>query len=99
MIDPRSKMLVDKKLDARWVQSFAECFCIVSRAHNGKHALSPSKQKERDRGVVRHLGYMYRLLSSEAANEGDIENADETHFVNDMDSGKTLVFADESKVK
>lgn len=91
-------MLMDKT-DAWRMQSFAERFHIVSSAHTGKHELSPSKQNEIDEDVARHLAYMYRLLSSGAAGEHDIKNADETHFVVNTNNNRTLGFAGESEIE
>lgn len=62
MIDSRSGKLLVDKIDARWVQSFTESFCIVIRAHAEKHTLCPSKWKELDGDVALHLGYIYRFL-------------------------------------
>lgn len=73
MIDQRSGIVLMDKVDARWEQSFVDRFRIVRRAHTGKQVLSPSKPKEFDKEVVRVIGYMYSLCSSEAANEDDAE--------------------------
>lgn len=102
VIDPRSEKMLMDKIDAIWMQIFAQRFQIVSRphtAHTRKHALSPSKQKELDGDVSWHLGYMCILLSIMVANENDMENADKTHFVINMGNGRILGFAGESELK
>ena len=42
--------------------------------------------------VSHHLGILYRRFVLEEYNENYIENLDETHFVINIDNGKTLGF-------
>lgn len=99
MIDPRTEKPLHEKVDSRWVQSFTERFRIVSRAHTGKYRMSPQKELEIEIDVSRHLGKLKRMLSSGEVDENNIGNADETHFVVNMDNGRTLGFAGSSDVK
>lgn len=99
MIDPRSNVALRKKIDARWIQSFAEHFRIVSRAQSGKHRMSPAKENEIEIQVAAHLGALSSLLTRGVVDENDLENADETHFVINVDNGRTLGFCGSSDVK
>lgn len=99
MLDPPTQMQLFLKITPRFVQSFADRFRIVSRAHKGKYRLSPEKELQIERDVARHLGQMSRLLSSGEVDENDLGNADETHFIINLDNGRTLGFAGEDDVK
>lgn len=99
MIDPRTQKCLHQKIDARWIQTFAERFRIVSRAHTGKPRLSPEKEMEIEIAAARHLGRMKKMLTSGKFDECDIGNADETHFIINVDNGHTLGFMGDSEVK
>lgn len=99
MVDPRSGQSLSMRISTRWVQTFTVRFRIVSRAHTGKYLLSPDQQISIEQDVALHLGKMKRMLQSGEVDENDLENADETHFVVNMDNGRTLGFAGESDVK
>ena len=58
LLDSRSCMRQEEKIDLRWVQSFAYRFRIVSRCQSGKIHLSPAKQLEVELEVARHVGKM-----------------------------------------
>lgn len=72
---------------------------IVGRAQSGKLMLSPAKQEVIDKQVAYHLGVLSRLFTSGELSEDDVENADETHFVINMDNGCTLGFKGDECVK
>lgn len=99
MIDACSGKPVIDMVTPRFVQSFADTFRIRSRAHRGKKKLSPAKELQIERDVARHLGILCRILRNKVVDENDIENADETHFMIDMDNGTTLGFAGDVEVK
>jgi hypothetical protein len=69
-----------------------------SKAHVcGKYTVSKEKQKYINKSCVFHLGKVKRAFQSGELNEEMVENLDETHFVFNMDSGKTLGLIGETK--
>ena len=59
---------------------------------------SPEKQFKIETQVAYHLGQMKKFNSGEL-NENLVENIDETHFVINMDNGRTLGFRGDENVK
>lgn len=98
-VDPRSQQPLHLKIDRRWVQSFMERYRIVSRAHTGKHRASPAKEEDIEVSVAIHLGTVSGLMGSGEMDENNVENADETHFVINVDNGRTLGFCGDTEVK
>lgn len=92
-------VLISQKITSRWVQTFMESNNIVLRGHTDKRQLSPEMQGEIERDVAGHLGVLQRGFESGRVNEDTVENIDETQFVVDFDSGKTLGFSGEKQVK
>ena len=99
MLDPRTQKPLHTKIDYRWIQSFMERFRIVSRARTGKHDYSPAKQLEIEMNVAVHLGTVSGLFYSGYMDEDSVENADETHFMINVDNGHTLGFSGDKEVK
>lgn len=99
MPDPLSQMPLHLKIDLRWIQTFTERFNIISRTHKGKCRMSPAKEMEIEIAVASHLGTMCGLLTSGKVDESNLENADETHFIINVDNGKTLGFSGCDDVK
>ena len=99
MLDPTSQRPLFEKITPRFVQSFADRFRIASRAHNENFRVSPEKELQIQQDVARHLGDMKRMLTNGKVDENDIGNADETHFVINMDNGRTLGFSGEDDLK
>ena len=99
LIDPLSGRPLFEKINARWVQSLAERFRIVSRAHTGKHRMSPVTELRIEREVAYHLGTLLCMMTAGEIDENDLENADETHFIINMDNGRKLGFAGDTEVK
>lgn len=99
ILDPRSNQPLHLKIDQRWIQSFTEHYRIVCRAQTGKKILSPAKELEIEIAVASHLGTLCGLLESGKVDENDLGNADETHFIFDVDNGKTLGFSGCNDVK
>ena len=81
---------------------FVDQFClknsIVIRKQTGKLQLSSEKEKYIEKTVAYHLGQVKREFDS-GMDENYIENMDETHFVINVDSGTTLGFQGDKKVK
>ncbi|MEM7298840.1 MAG: hypothetical protein AAF391_11305, partial [Bacteroidota bacterium] len=87
------------KIAYRWIRHFMSANRIVLRCQTGKLLLSPSKQEFIERKVAFHLGLLKRGFESGTFREDSVENADETHFVVNMDNGKTLGFIGDRHVK
>lgn len=83
----------------RWMQSFMASNKIVFRAQTGKLMVCAEKEEHIKKTVAFHLGQLKRAFQSGHFKEEDIENADETHFVINMDNGKTLGFIGDNDVK
>ena len=60
---------------------------------------SPEKELQIEREVATHIGVLCNMLTSGEVDEKDLGNADETHFVINLDKGRTLKFAGGSEVK
>lgn len=90
---------IARKITIRWVQHFMRHQKIVLRAQTGKLQVSPQKELQIEKAVAFHLGALKRGFGSGLLNEDNIENADETHFVFNMDNGKTLGFVGDKHVK
>lgn len=99
MIDPRSIKSLNTLITSRWIQHLMDRFQIVSRAHTRKHMLSTLHQTLINKTVAYHLGVMKRLLTSGEVDEMYINNSDETHFLINVDIGRTLGFSGDSVVR
>lgn len=99
LIDNMSGMKMADKINTRWIQSFADRYRIVSRTQSGKLQISPAKQLEIEQEVARHLGRMKQGFENGDVDENNISNADETHFIFNMDNGKTLGFCGDEEVR
>ena len=63
-----------------------QCNNIVKRSQTGKLILSDAKMELVEREVAHHLGVLHRDFGDGKVQDGDIFNADETHFVINMHS-------------
>lgn len=88
-----------QSITMRWIQHFMSANNIVIRAQSGKLSVSPARQLQIDRSIAYHLGVLKRGFDSGEFNEDTIENADETHFVFNLDNGKTLAFIGDREVR
>lgn len=91
--------LLEDKVTIRWVQTFMSSHNIVVRRQAGKLATSPEKQTFIEKSVAHHLGELKRGFESGALKEEMIENADETHFIFNMDNGRTIGFRGDEEIK
>lgn len=71
---------------------------MVSLALPGKNLLRPEKMLMIVRQVDHHLRNMKREFQSGEIHENDVENADETQLVINMDNGKILGFDGSAKL-
>jgi len=72
---------------------------IVGRRQTGKLMVSPEKTLPIEKQIAYHLGTPSREFQSGILDENTVENVDETHFVINMDNGKTLGFRGDDNVK
>ena len=99
MTDPAIGKPIIQLVKPRFVQQFADKFRIHCRSQCGKKRLSPGKEIQLEREIAYHLGYRTRQFRTSEIDENDVKNADETHFVIDMDNGSTLGFTGDEEVK
>jgi hypothetical protein len=92
-------VLIKDKITPRWIQSFMEKQNIVGRAQTGKLMLSSERQIHLEMEISHHLGMVGREFQSGLIDEEMVENLDETHFVINMDNGKTLGFRGDNDFK
>lgn len=86
-------------MESRWVQTLCARFRIVSRSQTGKNKMRPGKNIELEKDVARHLGRLKKYFESGELEEQCISNADETHFVFNMDDGRTLGLPNDQDVR
>jgi hypothetical protein len=83
--------------------SFTQCFIIkhnvVYRMKTGRLSWSPAKERHVRILVAFHLGTLHRGFLSGEYNENYMENVDETHFLINIDNGKTLGFRGDQAMK
>lgn len=99
MTAPGTDQYISSYVTPRWVQHFMQRNGIVSRAQTGKLLVSPAKLEQIEREVAFHLGQVSREFRSGSLKEEDVFNADETHFVINMDNHKTLALKGDEHVK
>lgn len=61
--------------------------------------LSPPKEFEIERAVPTHIFVLRKFIGIGGVDEKDVGNADETHFVINIDNGHKLGFSGETEVK
>lgn len=61
--------------------------------------VSSGKLEEIEKKVPYHLGCVKRALDSGELNENFVENADETHFIVNLDNDRTLEVMGDNNVK
>ena len=91
--------LILNQITATWVQAFMDRNNIIGRAQTGKLMVSAAKKEFIERCVAYHLGQMKKQFESGELEEDTIENMDETHFIINMDNGKTLGFKGDNTIK
>ena len=81
-----------EKITRSFIRQFMSKHNIVYHMQTGRLSWNPAKERHVQMLVSHHLGTLYRGFVSREYNENYIENLDETHFVINMDNGKTLGF-------
>lgn len=90
---------ISDAITIRWIQRFILKNCIVQCSPTGKLMVSPEKQADIEKETTHHFEWLNRAFESEELKEDDLKNADETHFVRNMDDGVTLGLMGENNVK
>ncbi|KAE9037731.1 hypothetical protein PR003_g6548 [Phytophthora rubi] len=86
-------------LTPRCIKDFLERNNIVCRRLKGKKQASEEKQMDISRAVARYLGSLKRQFQGGLLDPEHQCNMDESHFVIDLDDGKTLDFVGTQSVK
>eukprot|EP00171_Calliarthron_tuberculosum_P022294 IDg22294t1 len=81
---------IREKVTHRGIQAFMNRHDLVMRKQTGKLAVSPEKQLLIEKSVAFHLGALKRGFDSCELNKYFIENADEIHFIFNLDNGRTI---------
>lgn len=95
----RERIGIVDLITTAWIQRFMHRHNIVMRRQTGKLQISPEAQERIERRVAYFLGNVARQFSSGELVEENVENADETHFIINMDDGRTLGFGGDQSVK
>ncbi|KAL3686242.1 hypothetical protein R1sor_004264 [Riccia sorocarpa] len=90
---------VESEVSFNCVSQRQDHYNIVHRLQTGKLSCSPAKQEQIDRSIAYHLGKVHRAFESGILDENLQENVDETHFVINMDNGRTLGFRGDRDIK
>ncbi|POM60020.1 hypothetical protein PHPALM_31168 [Phytophthora palmivora] len=83
----------------RRIQDFTDRFNIVYRRLKGKKQISNEKKREIHSSVGTHLGELKRLFDDNLIDPSRLCNMEESHFVIDLDDGRTLDFRGVKHVK
>jgi hypothetical protein len=97
--DPKDNRLLIKKLNPSWVQRFMDAHNIVLLSQRGKLSCSLGKELQIEMQAAHHLGVLQRGFQTGIFDENLIVNIDETHFVVNVDNGRTLGFRGDTTVK
>ncbi|KAL2642890.1 hypothetical protein R1flu_010477 [Riccia fluitans] len=87
------------RINRHWVQLFMDRFNIVCRVQSGKLTTSPEREQHMEMTVAHHLGKLFREFTDGQLDEDMVENVDETHFIINMDNGRTLGFQGDQEVQ
>jgi hypothetical protein len=96
--DAKTVPVIDR-IDYRWIQRFIEKNNIVGRAQTGNLMVCAERMEHIEKEIAYHLGVVAREFQSGALDENLVENAVETHFVINMDNGKTVGFHGDNDAK
>ena len=97
--DPKDNVLLLEKLTHCWIQQFMHIQNIVFLSQTSRLTCSPEKKQEIEMQVAYHLGVLNRGFQDGTFDENLMENIDKTHFVVNMDNGRTLGFCGDTTVK
>ncbi|KAE8883479.1 hypothetical protein PF010_g13280 [Phytophthora fragariae] len=86
-------------LTPRRIQDFLERYNIVYRRHKGWKQVILEMQMQIDKDVAKHMGELKRQFEDGTLIPDEQYNMGESHFVIDLDDGKTLDFVGAQSVK
>ena len=98
-VDPKDGILLVTKISNSWIQQFMDSQNVVLLSQRGRLVCSPSKELHIEMQTAYHMGVLHRGFLSGIFQEHLMENLDETHFVVNLDNGKTLGFRGDTTVK
>ena len=98
-VDPKDNVLLISKIMHNWMNQFMDSHNIVLLSQRGRLTCSPEKELQIEMETAYHLGILQRGFASEEFDENLMENLDETHFVVNLDNGRTLGFRGDTTVK
>lgn len=78
------------KITSGWIQVFMDSHDTVIRRETGKLSVNTEKQLHIQKSEAFNLGTLRRGFENWELHEDLIENADATHFVFNMDNGRTV---------
>jgi hypothetical protein len=97
--DPKDNRLLIEKLNHSWIQRFMNVHNIVLLSQRGKLNCRLEKEIQIEMRAAHHLGVLQRDFQTGIFDENLIKNIVETHFVINMDNGRTLGFRGDTTVK
>ena len=97
--DPKDNILLTQKFTHSWGQQFMHVHNIVLLSQTSRLTCNLEKEIQIERNIVYHLGVLKRGFDNCLFDENLMENIDETHFVVNMDNGRTLGFWDDTSTK
>ena len=87
------------RINVRWIQYFMTHHNLVIRRQTGNLARSAEKSKHIRKSIAYHLGTLKRGFESGNLDQDALENAEETHFIFNMDNGRTIGLRETEHVK
>ena len=97
--DSKDNRILVEKLTHCWMQQFMHVHNVVLLCQRERLTCSPEKEMQIEMHTAFHLGVLHRGFQSGVFDENLMENIDETHFVVNMDNGRTLGFRGDDAVK
>lgn len=90
MLGPKEYIALHEKLGPRWIQYFGKKLRFCSRDKWGKNRLNHEMELMIEDERAEHLGCICGLLTSGKVSGNNLENAEETHFVINIDNRRTV---------
>ena len=90
--DSKDNVLFIEKMTNSWLQQFMFVHNIILLSQSKRLTCSPQKKREIEIHTTFHLGVLHRGFSNGTFNGNLMENIDRTHFVVNMNDGRTLGF-------
>ena len=97
--DPKDNVLLTSKLTPSWIQQFMHVHNIVLLSQRGRLTCSLEKELQIERATTYHLGVLHRGFEIGVFDENLMENINETHFVVNLDKGRTFGFRGDTTIK